>query len=81
MLAIADRQVVNLPRGANILTVQAQGQTAQLWALCDSNAPFEPRQIAIYGTGNALPEVVGAYIGTFQMLGGALVWHVFEIPQ
>lgn len=37
-----------------------------------------PRQIRVAGTGQNLPNFPGTYIGTFQMNGGALVFHVFE---
>lgn len=72
-------QHVALPGGASILCVQMQGQHPQLWVLCDPDAPKETSAIAIYGTGNPLPNAPGRYIDTFQMHGGSLVWHAFEV--
>ena len=81
-LAVQDVQRLELPAGAGILTVQIQGGEPQLWALCDENAiTKEPRHIAIYGTGNPMPDEAGDYIATFQMLGGAAVFHAFEVKH
>ncbi len=80
-LKMVDNQVVNMPIGAKVLTVQMQNGEPQVWALCDEANPTEPRQIAIYGTGNPLPLEPGEYIATFQMHDGALVWHAFEIKE
>ena len=78
-LDITDRQIVNMPRVSNPLTVQMQGHACCLWALCDETAPKMPRLIAIHGTGNPMPdEWPGEYVGTFQIHGGALVFHVFD---
>lgn len=64
-----------------------------LWALVDPTAEKKPRHIFIHGTGmdieeaeavasmvKGLPVSGGAttYIGTFQLLGGNFVGHVFE---
>lgn len=35
--------------------------------------------LAIYGTGNQMPDDLDRYVATFQMLQGTLVFHVFEI--
>lgn len=78
-LDVTDHQVVMLPAGAKLLSVQMQGELPQLWALCDEDAPPHPRGIAIYGTGHPLPEKPGEFLGTLQMLDGALVWHAFEV--
>lgn len=77
-LVITDLQTVEIPSGSKLLTVQMQGDLPQLWALCDETAPLTTRKIAIYGTGNQIPDKPGQYIATVQSDGGALVWHVFE---
>jgi hypothetical protein len=78
-LAVTDRQTVLLPTGSKLLDVQMQGGACCLWALCDEDAPKHLRTIAIYGTGNPVPDEPGEYIATFQMHGGALVFHAFEL--
>ena len=76
-LRIHDEQVVLLPKGAKILTVQGQHGRICLWALVNHVHGVEPRTILIRGTGHDFPEV-GRYISTFQMENGELVFHVFE---
>lgn len=79
-LNIIDEQQLFLPVDAKILTVQTQHGTCCLWTLVnEENTAKEFRKIAIYGTGNPLPDNPGEYIGTFQMHGGDLVFHVFEV--
>jgi hypothetical protein len=79
VLEVTDRQVVSVPVGAKFLSSQIQGNALCLWFLCDEKRQLEPRVIAIYGTGNPIPDEPGDYIATFQMHGGDLVFHVFEI--
>lgn len=79
-LGINDLQLLRMPPGAKLLTVQMQHELPQLWVLFDENAgPSETRAIAIYGTGNPMPDDPGQYIATFQTHGGDLVWHAFEV--
>jgi len=77
-IEVTDHQVLTLPAMAQILDVQMQGDKCCLWALCDEKAEYEPRKLAIYGTGNPMPNNTGEYIATFQMAGGELVFHAFE---
>lgn len=77
-IEVVDTQVVKMPTGAKILDIQPQNFSICLWALCDDEAMLEPRTIAIYGTGNLIPNDPGRYISTFQILGGNLVFHAFE---
>ena len=78
-LAVTDLQSLSIPEGARLLTVQAQGDMPQLWALVDEKAPIVHRNFATYGTGNPMPDGdPGQYVGTYQIRGGALVFHVFE---
>ena len=77
-LDVADHQVLNIPAGAEILCVQVQNGQACLWALVNADAPPARRGIFIHGTGHEVNRLAGKYIGTFQLMGGALVFHVFE---
>jgi hypothetical protein len=70
--------VIDMPDGAQVLTVQMQHGEPQLWALVDPVAPTVKRVFNIYGTGHSMGDRTGSYIGTFQMDGGSLVFHVFE---
>ena len=79
-LNVIDEQQLFLPADAKILTVQTQRGTPCLWALVnEENTAKELRKIAIYGTGNPIPDDPGEYIATFQMHNGDLVFHVFEV--
>ena len=81
-LQVTDTQSLPMPAGAKVLGVQPQGDfplRPQLWALVDEKAPVADRTFATYGTGNPMPDGdPGKYVGTYQMHGGALVFHVFE---
>ena len=77
-LRIDDLQIIDIPLGAELLTVQTQGGQPRLWAACDENAPLRPRRIAMYGTGHPINGHPGIYIATFQVDSGALVFHAFE---
>lgn len=68
----------SMPRGATVLHAQLQRDEPVMWALVDPSQPQEQRAFSVYGTGQELPDDPGEYIATFQMHGGALVFHVFE---
>ena len=81
-LVLQDRQTVEIPAGAKLLTVQNQRDFfITLWALCDESAPTQKRVFDIHGTGNPVSNDPGAYIGTVQIDYGrrSRVWHVFEV--
>lgn len=75
-------KLIDLPRGAQLLHVGAQGSKAYVWALCDPDAPKVSRGVAVYPTGVGLPPVLhGAdYVGTLSLneQGHSLVFHVFD---
>jgi len=81
-LSITNTQNVLMPEGAQILTAQIQnGCDLCLWALVDSTAPKQRREIEIIGTGNFVTDESRRYISTVQGKGlenQSLVWHVFE---
>jgi hypothetical protein len=80
-LKVADDQIVKMPPGSKILTVQRQGAQACLWALVDESLPetlTEFRKIAIYATGELLPADPGIYISTLQSEEFGLVFHAFD---
>lgn len=76
---VTDEQQVSMPFSAKIRYVAAQGDIACLWAEVDSSSPkMRERTIRIYGTGHPMPEDPGAYIGSFMLQGGALVFHAYD---
>jgi len=78
-LQITDIQKINMPKDSTILTVQVQKGTPCLWALVDTDKEAEERFIRIIGTGHPVPENILRYIGTFQVLEGTFIGHVFEV--
>lgn len=78
-LPVGDTVTVKMPRGARVLHVAVQGRAEQptIWAVVDPGEPMFERAFAVRGTGHDL-GVVGDYVGTFMLLGGTLVFHVFE---
>jgi len=80
---ITDYFNIALPEGAIILSAQAQFEEPQMWVLVDSEAPQLPviREFRLAGTGHTINEPAETlhHISTFQMQGGVLIWHLFEI--
>ena len=78
-LDIDDETSITMPAGARILTVQEQGGEPQVWALIDpANEPCTYR-FRLAGTGHDIEWKDGmVHRGTFQLRGGALVFHLFE---
>jgi hypothetical protein len=72
----AVRQTIAMPRGAQILCLQYQHNDPQIWALVDPTQPSQDRTFTQHGTGH--DGVSGRYVGTYQVLDGRYVFHVFE---
>jgi hypothetical protein len=77
-LEVEPRQTIDLPRGAQVLTVQVQRGQPCLWALVDETREIVPRTIVTVPTGSETNLGLLEYIETYQLDGGALVFHVFE---
>lgn len=76
---IQDVFTILMPIDAEILTVQTQYGSPYFWAKVDTNAEKERRRFCLFGTGHEIPpEKDLQYIGTFQVSGGSLVFHLFE---
>lgn len=78
-IPIMDTIQIEMPAEAKILCVQVQGDTPTLWAIVDPEALKVKRTFYVRGTGH---QMYGAekslYVGTFQILGGSLVFHLFD---
>jgi hypothetical protein len=71
---------IDLPKGATILTAQMQGEGLFVWAMIDPDeTATERRWFRVHGTGHRPIEDTDSlrWIGTVQLHGGALVFHVF----
>ncbi len=80
-LAVVDEQVIPLPCTAEILSVGVQHGNPVLWAVVDpSHEVSDGQKILICGTGNPMPvRGVDEFIGTFQLLDGNFIGHVFTM--
>jgi hypothetical protein len=79
-LKIADDQIVNLPKNAEILTVQNLNGVPCLWALVNPKNETAPRTILCRGTGHGLDteNCSVLYISSAQFYNGDIVFHYFE---
>lgn len=85
---VSDRWLLDMPVGAKILPTVATviPSVVTLWAEVDvpsalelragAQPVMEKRLLCVVGTGNPMPDNLGAYIGT--TLDRGLVWHVYE---
>lgn len=72
---------IDMPGDAEPLSVQIQHGEPQIWALVSTDALPMPRTFRIAGTGHPIGETVRRHVGTYQMAGGSLVFHVFEVER
>jgi hypothetical protein len=70
---------ITMRKNAQILTAQMQGSTLCILALVNEfESSNEIRTIEIIATGQSFSPTPRKYISTFQVDGGALIFHVFE---
>jgi len=68
---------ITMPDDAEPLCVQVQDGQPCLWARVTVGRPPVVHHFRIAGTGHDLGSNVGRHISSFQLHGGALVFHVF----
>lgn len=73
-------QLIEMPKGARLLTVQGQHSGVCLWAIVNDEAEVEKRAFGVYPTGGDAPGALAIYLNTVQLQGGVLIFHVFEYP-
>lgn len=81
VLDTTDTQTIEMPSGAKVLTVQVQNGEPCIWALVNTDNKIEERTFRIYGTGHHMDYKYvdkETYIGSYQLSGGLLVFHLFE---
>lgn len=72
---------IEMPRGAEILSMHTQDEQPCIWALVNPDAKIETRRFEVYGTGHDIHYDMGVernFIGTCLIHGGLLVLHIFE---
>lgn len=74
--------ILSMPKGAVILTAQAQGGRPYIWAQVDDEAPEVYHKILVIGTGHELEgPTFGKYIGSIHLHDGQFVFHVFDMGE
>ncbi len=80
---IEDKVDIPMPAGAEILDVQVQRGQPCVWALVDTDEPLVgTREFRVFGTGHPISgrgTEHMRHVASFQLQGGALVFHMFEI--
>lgn len=79
-IPIVDEFYLELPCGAQILSVQVQRNQPCIWALVNPQEHKKSRRLFRFaGTGHPISSANLLFIGTFQMDNGAFVFHLFEM--
>jgi hypothetical protein len=78
-IPVNDSFGIHMPEDAVILSVQCQKDEPCIWVMVDEYKPETTRRFELYGTGHVMSKMNQQYIGTFQMMQGNLVYHLFEI--
>ena len=72
-----ERQIIEMPEGAEILTVQVQDGTPCIWALVTPLNKIVEKTVYMIGTGHKISTDKGDYVATVQAYDGSLILHVF----
>jgi len=77
---IANVFELEMPEGAIPLSCGVQKGQAVIWAAVDTTTEKKERHLFyLRGTGEDLPNLTATrFMGTFQMLGGDLIYHLFD---
>ncbi len=78
-IQIEESFTVDLPKNAEIISLQSQYYTPCIWALVNKDAELEKRRFVTIGTGQAVDNTGMKYIGTYQLNKGTFIGHVFEL--
>ena len=76
-LELVPQQTIEMPQGAEFLSIQEQYGSLCLWAIVTPGSDKELRTVAVVGTGHDCGYSKDSHIDTVQQ--GAFVWHFFEV--
>lgn len=77
-IPIEDDFTIEMPNNAQILKIDMQAGEPYLWTLADALRISTKRYFKLVGTGHPFDDNGYWYVGTFQLLEGAAVFHLFE---
>jgi len=81
-IKLEDETTIEMPSGAEILSFGVQKDIPCIWTLVETKRPYAGRRFRLAGTGYPIyipEEEKLEFIGTIQMPGGDLIYHLFEI--
>lgn len=78
-LEVESRQILTMPIGARVLSIDEQNECPVLFALVDSEAEFEQRIFRVVSTGEEFNAEGSTFVATV-ILKGWYSAHVFEQP-
>jgi hypothetical protein len=77
---VEDDFAIEMPRSAKIVNVQVQAGITCMWAIVDPKSDTVIRRFKVVGTGQPFEYSDRVkHVGTFQLAGGRLVYHLLEI--
>lgn len=80
-LEIRDSFTLEMPEGAEVLTLQLQEGKPYIWVLVDPTADRIPYTFYMFATGRIEEEKKlnkKNYVGSYQLANGRLVFHLFR---
>ena len=80
-LTPVDIQIIKMPKGAEILSLQVQNNVPCIWALVDKTQSEEERYFETFATGERIiftSRTERTHVGTYQLSSGRYIFHVFE---
>lgn len=81
-LDITDEQVLQIPKSAKFCSLQVQNNVPCIWLMVDETEEDGLFKIITYGTGHKLGNLDNyAFLGTYQLFNGSLVYHIFGAFQ
>lgn len=77
-IPMADSFEIEMPGDREFLSLDIQGGFPHIWVAVDPESETFVRKFHLVGTGNPIPDETLVFRGSFQMSGGAFVFHLFE---
>lgn len=78
-LEVKHEQKIKMPYKSQALCVQVIGNIPTIYAIVNKHCEEVDRTFVTIATGEEFPDNDNLkYIGTYQLIGGELIFHVFE---
>lgn len=78
---LVDYPEITMKKDAEILHFDSQAENPCLWCLVEPSKSNEKKKFRLAGTGHPIKEDNLKYIGTCQLRGGGLIFHLFELLE